>query len=484
MNIKKIDQHIYEIELIIPEYVQTVARILSKEGFKCYLVGGALRDLVMGILPDDYDLATDALPDQMLNIFPKAVSTGAKFGTVTVIIREKDGYPTYQVEVTTFRSDEKYVDGRWPSTVEFVKNLDEDLKRRDFTWNSMAMDLASADLDGSKDLKKMTIYDPFDGIIDLNNKIVRSTGVAEQRFSEDGLRALRACRLAAELGFDIEEKTFKAITKTLAVSAQVSMERVRDEIVKLLNKSEKPSIGIEFMRKSGLLKLFIPELLEGVGFDQPIFHKEDVYKHLLSTMDLAPVNIRLAALLHDIGKPRKAMADGHFYGHDIEGEKITREVMQRLRFSRAEIDRVARLVKFHMFYYPIVSENASEKDIEIYESKKWTDSAVRRFIARVGEENIDDLFSLRIADASSNPDGIFQPAEIEQLQERISEIRQKDMALKINDLKIDGNDLAELGIEKGPLMGIILKDLLEKVIDDPSMNTKDQLLDLAKSMKK
>jgi len=479
---KTLPPHTFKVKFAIPEHVQTVARILLKEGFMCYLVGGALRDVVLGIEPDDYDLATNALPEQMLKIFPKAVSTGIRFGTVTALIREKDGFPVYEVQITTFRSEERYVGGRWPSEVKFVSDLDEDLKRRDFTFNSMAFDFSSGVLDGRAAVKEWEIYDPFGGRKDLSDKVVRAVGSPVERFTEDGLRSFKACRMASQLDFDIEPKTAEAITKTLSVAGQVSMERVRDEFIKMLKNSEKPSIGVDLMKDLGLLELFLPELLEGVGVEQKLFHKHDVYTHLLRTVDLAPVDIRLAALFHDIGKPRKAMPDGHFYGHDIEGEKMTKEIMKRMKFSGAETERTARLVKYHMFHYPVVDGDASKEEVEAYEAKKWTDAAVRRFMARVGEENIDDLFELRIADATANPNGAWQPAELEHLQARISDVRQKDMALKVTDLKISGNDLKKLGIDSGPRMGEILKKLLDKVIEDPSINEKSVLEKLAKGM--
>ncbi len=480
--VKSKEDDYFKIDFVLPEYVQTVARVLIKEGFSCYLCGGALRDIVMGIEPDDYDLASDATPEEILDIFPKAVSVGAKFGTVIVVVREKDGFPTYEVEVTTFRSEEKYVSGRWPAKVEFVSEIYEDLKRRDFTFNAMACDLSSAVLDGKQEQKTWRVYDPFKGRRDLSNEIVRAVGNPIERFKEDGLRSFRACRLASQLEFEIEPATARAIKDTLSVAAQVSMERIRDEFMKMLKNSEKPSVGIDLMYELGLLKIFMPEILEGVGVEQKIFHSTDVYRHLLRTVDVAPIDIRLAALFHDIGKPKKAMPDGHFYGHDIEGDRMTRNIMKRMKFSKAEIERVSSLVRHHMFYYPTVEDDASEAEREEFEAKKWSDSAVRRFMARVGEENIDDLFALRIADATANPDGAWDPRELEELQEHISKVRQEDMALKVTDLKIDGNDLKELGVKPGPQMGSILEKLLEVVIEDPTQNEKQILTDMVKDM--
>jgi poly(A) polymerase/tRNA nucleotidyltransferase (CCA-adding enzyme) len=470
-------------EMVIPEYVQKVGRILTKEGYEAYIVGGALRDVVLGKTPHDYDIATNALPDEMLNMFPKAVSTGAKFGTVVALIQDKHG-ETHEVEVTTFRSESDYVDGRWPSNVNFVDDIDKDLGRRDFTFNAMALDLSQLNLDGGEEPFKVDIYDPYGGVKDIEKKVVRAVGTPLERFKEDGLRAFKACRMAAQLGFDIEEETFEAIKESVPVAAQVSMERIRDEFMKMLINSPKPSVGIELMRKSGLLSLFMPELLEGVDVEQKLFHAHDVYKHALKTCDVAHDSVKLAALLHDIAKPRTDMGNGHFYGHDKMGADMATEIMQRMKFSQSEINRVKILVENHMFYYPHVQEEMTNEEKENIEKHQWTDTAVRRFIQRVGEENIDDLFKLRLADAQSNPATAFKPEEITILQRRISEVRKQDMALKVTDLKVSGEDLMNIGIEKGPKMGIILNELLDMVVEDPTLNRKDFLLEKATELNK
>lgn len=469
--------------MVIPEYVQKVGRILTKEGYEAYIVGGALRDVVLGKAPHDYDLATNALPDEMLNMFPKAVSTGAKFGTVIALIQDKYG-ETHEVEVTTFRSESGYVDGRWPSNVDFVDDIDKDLGRRDFTFNAMALDLSQLELDGRDEPFQVDIYDPYGGVKDIEKKVVRAVGTPIERFKEDGLRAFKACRMAAQLGFDIEKETLEAIKESVPVAAQVSMERVRDEFMKMLINSPKPSIGIELMRKSGLLNLFMPELLEGVDVEQKLFHAHDVYRHALKTCDVAHDSVKLAALLHDIAKPRTDMGNGHFYGHDKMGSDIAEQIMKRMKFSQSEINRVKILIENHMFYYPHVKEDMSDEEKENIEKHQWTDAAVRRFIQRVGEENIDDLFKLRLADAQSNPATAFKPEEITILQRRISEVRKQDMALKVTDLKVTGEDLMNIGIEKGPEMGIILNELLDMVVEDPTLNRKDFLLEKAKELKK
>lgn len=469
-----------KIRFTIPSYVLKVARMLTKEGYEVYLVGGALRDIVMGKVPHDYDLATNALPDEMLEIFPKSVSTGARFGTILALVPDSNG-ENIQVEVTTFRSESDYVDGRWPSKVEFVSDIDMDLGRRDFTINAMAMDLSSANFDVEGD-QEWDIHDPFGGIADINSKLVRAVGTPIERFKEDGLRAFKACRLASQLDFEIEEETFKAIKQAIPVAKKVSMERIRDEFMKLLLNSPKPSKGIELMRESGLLNIFLPELLEGYGVEQKLYHADDVYWHSLKTCDLAPDSVKLAALLHDIAKPRTDMGNGHFYGHDSVGADMVGDILKRMKFSKSEIERVKLLIRNHMFYYPHVEGEVEKESMEKLILTQWSDSAVRRFLKRVGEENVDDLFKLRIADASSNPKTAFKPEEITELQKHISKVLQEDMALKITDLEIDGEDLKALGVEPGAKMGEILRKLLDMVIEDPLLNTKEKLLEEARGM--
>ena len=470
-----------KVTIHLPNYVQKVARILIKEGYECYLVGGAVRDIVLGRKPHDYDLATNALPDEMLNMFPKSISTGAKIGTVIVLVQEEHG-ETYEVETTTFRSEAGYIDGRWPSSVKFVDEIDQDLGRRDFTFNAMAIDLSKLDLDDGKEEKEVEIYDPFDGIGDIKKKVVRAVGTPLERFKEDGLRSFKACRMAAQFGFTIEEQTLEAIKESRAVAENISMERIRDEFMKMLLNSPKPSVGIELMRETGLLQIFMPELTEGVGVEQKLFHADDVYYHAIKTCDAAEDSVKLVALLHDIAKPRTDMGNGHFYGHDRMGADMAEQIMKRMKFPKSEIERTKKLIANHMFYYPHIEEGMSNEEKENIEMHRWSDSAVRRFIQRVGEENIDDLFKLRMADAQSNPYTSFKPDEITILQKRISDVRHQDMALKVTDLNITGKDLEQLGVGKGPKMGEILRELLERVLDDPLLNTKEKLSEIVKEI--
>ncbi|MBE0573495.1 HD domain-containing protein [Candidatus Dojkabacteria bacterium] len=459
----------------IPDYVTKVANRLIENGYEAYLVGGSIRDIITGKTPDDFDIATNAYPEQITKIFDKSIPTGAKFGTITVISEDAHG-EKFDVEVTTYRSEADYVGGRWPSRVEFARSIDEDLSRRDFTINAIALNLDESN--------NFQIVDPFNGLEDINNKIIRAVGNPIDRFEEDGLRAVRACRLASQLNFTIEQATFDAIKQTLHVTKLVSIERFRDELLKLLYKSPKPSVGLRLLKESGILQLFIPELLEGVDVTQPEFHSNDVFEHSILTVDEAEDSIKLAALFHDIGKPRTISKDEkgtHFYGHDIAGAEITKEVMKRLKFPNIEIDRTVKLVRWHMFYYPSADWRKSEEEAKGAEHG-WTDGAIRRLIQNVGgEEAIDDLLKLRIADQLSNKKYQFDQEELDAITRRIADVRAKEMALKISDLDITGNDLIEnFDIPAGPIVGQTLKFLLEKVIDEPGLNKKVDLLILAK----
>ncbi len=471
---------------LIPDYVINIAGELQKAGFEAYLVGGSIRDVLLGKKPGDYDIATNAYPEQIVKVFPKSIPTGAKFGTITVVGTDSQG-EKYDVEVTTYRSEADYVGGRWPTKVEFTKTITEDLARRDFTINAIALNLQEFD-NPQFNIQKVLV-DPFDGITDLNNKIIKAVGNPIERFSEDGLRAVRACRLASQLGFEIEQKTFEAIKQTLHITKQVSIERFREEFEKILYKSSKPSVGLKLLKETGILELFIPELLEGIGIEQPQFHVDDVFEHSLKTVDEAEDSIKLAALFHDIAKPRTMSVDEkgvHFYGHDTMGAEMTREILKRLRFPNTEIERTANLVRWHMFYYPSADwrkENKLEDPDDNLKLKHgWSDSGVRRLIKNVGgEEQIDDLMKLRIADASSNPKSDFNPLELDELSKRIADVRAKEMALKINDLDITGEDLMQnFGLQPGPQIGRILNILLDKVIEEPLLNKKLDLLRLAK----
>lgn len=480
MSISKIKEE-------IPDYVYRVADKLLDSGFEAFLAGGAVKDLLLGREPKDYDLATDAIPRQVEKIFPGSVATNARFGTVLVIMDDKQG-ERFDVEVTTYRKEEEYVGGRWPSKVEFTSEIEQDLSRRDFTINAMALNLAR--INSPSVTTEELLIDPFGGQDDLiKAKRLRAVRDPLERFSEDGLRGYRACRLAAELGFEIDSNTFGAISSTLHIARKISIERVRDELIKLLQYAPKPSVGIELMRESGLLELFLPELLELRGIEQPEWHVEDVYNHSLNTLDMAEDSIKLASLLHDVGKGRTRSEDEkgvHFFSHDVVGAEMTREILTRLRFPKRVVEKTASLVRWHMFYYPSADwRKDNEVDNSLLKSSGgWTDGAIRRFIKNVGVELIEDLFRLRIADAASNPKSVFNPLEIQALENRISEVRAKEMVLKISDLDISGEDLKGLGIKSGPVMGNILNQLLDRVIDEPFLNERGKLLDIVTELRK
>ncbi|MDI6731538.1 MAG: CCA tRNA nucleotidyltransferase [Candidatus Margulisbacteria bacterium] len=428
-----------------------IIRTLKGKGYPAFLVGGCVRDLLLGTLPDEWDITTSAKPEEVCKLFDKVIPTGIEYGTVTILL------PDGQYEVTTFRSDEKYIDGRHPSNVRFTDDIHQDLSRRDFTINALAYD----------PIEKKLI-DDFNGQKDLADKVIRAIGDPVERFSEDGLRSIRACRLAAKLGFTIEEKTFEAITKTLAVTQKVAPERVHDEIIKLLS-AQKPSIGFDLMSKSGLLKIILPKLEDCRDVEQPPeFHKYDVYWHNLQACDAAPQNnpiVRLAALLHDIEKP-SCKVDYTFYGHDQKGAETVKNVLQRLKFSNRDIDQVAGLIENHMFDY----------------SSKWGDAAVRRFIRRAGLENIANLFALRIADTKAMEREI-DSGYLAELQARIDKIIAEQNALHVKDLKVNGKDVMQtLNLSPGPEVGKVLTALLEKVLDNPALNEREKLLKMIRDV--
>ena len=459
----------------IPDFVKKVGNKLLENNFEAFLVGGCVRDMLLSKTPKDYDIATNATPEEISHIFPRSILIGARFGTVTVL-SEENSEETFPVEVTTYRSEAEYINGRWPSKVEFSKTIQEDLARRDFTINALALNM---------DSDKEELIDLHGGLQDLNQRIIRAVGNPIERFSEDGLRPYRACRFASTLKFEIDENTFEAIKETLNVAKLVSPERVRVEFVRMILESSHPSKGIDLMRECGLLNLFLPELLEGYGVIQNDFHTDDVYWHNLHCVDIAPDEVKLAALFHDIGKPRKK--DGpHFYGHDLEGAEMTRKIMKRLRFSNEEIQKTSNLIRWHMFYYPITEATNDQQKLEVRNEMMkhgWSDQAVRRFIRNVGgTDQIDQLFKLRIADATCNPKSAWDPIEIQALEMRVSKVLEQDMAMKITDLDITGTDLINLGVPKGPEIKKILNYLLDKVEEDPNLNERTKLLELSRNM--
>jgi len=439
---------------LVPGPILDVLRKLNAADHRAYLVGGCVRDLLRGVPISDWDVATAAHPESVLRLFPRAIPTGLKHGTVTVPTA------TGPCEVTTFRIEHGYADARRPDQVEFVKDIDSDLARRDFTVNAIAWD----------PITKREV-DPFGGRADLADKLLRAVGDPAERFQEDGLRPVRAARFTATLEFDIEPNTFEALGPARDKVARVAAERVRDELIKMLQ-APQPSRGFEVLRRSALLETVLPELHTCVAVPQNRFHAWDVYFHTLYTVDAAPRDklvVRLAALFHDIGKPQtraeRPGGEATFYNHQFEGEKLATSAMTRLRFSRDMTDQVAHLVKNHMFDY----------------RPEWTDAAVRRFLQRVGSDNVADLFDLRIADNIGNGTKTGFPHYLEEFRERIDGVLAERHALTLRDLRIDGQDvMRELRLEPGPKVGEILEQLLEEVVENPSRNERGYLLQRAR----
>lgn len=452
----------------IPEELVKIGGIFRKNGFKAYLVGGAVRDMILGKKGHDYDLATNATPKQVMGIFKKVIPTGIAHGTVTIHIFGM------QIETTTFRTEADYTDGRHPDSIKFATTIEEDLSRRDFTMNAIAADLESGEL-----------TDPFDGQKDIRNKIIRTVGEPQERFAEDGLRPVRAVRFSGQLGFSIEEKTLAALSEpeVLKKTASISVERFRDEFCKMLL-CERPSDSLKLLEKTGILNIFIPEFAICRNCSQKDsrgFHEFDVADHILYACDGAQkgnLEVKLAAFYHDIGKPEcrtTEIVDGeervHFHGHETKSAQKALASMTALKFPNETIKNVVHLVQEHMFYY----------------EHSWSDAAVRRFIIRVKPENIENLFALRLADIYGmhrTPLKEGSPAWniLLEFRKRIESVLEKKSALGIKDLAVNGRDLMQEGIPSGKAMGMILNELFETVTESPAMNEKEKLLALAKNI--
>src|SRR3989344_1822952 len=503
----------------IPPEVSHVTDTLEKAGFEAYLVGGCVRDLVMSQMlsgfeaeqkPKDWDVTTNAKPEQIVDLFEKTVYENT-FGTVAVIQEEVSRETLRQIEVTPYRVEAKYSDFRHPDEVKFSKKLEDDLKRRDFTVNALALD------------HKGHLVDLFNGLKDIEAKTLRTVGEADNRFKEDALRMLRAVRLSLQLNFSVSAESTASIVKNANLIKKISAERIHDELVKIIL-SPNPSTGIVMLEKFGLLKNIIPELLESIGCEQLGEHIYDVWEHLLHALQHAadkkwPQEVRLAELFHDIGKPRtkrqgiqternssvflhppggtfrqknsspsnreleKNSADGRvqpmvgemsknfsqakppFYGHEVVGARMAKKIMERLKFPKKEIELVEKLVRNHMFFS---------------DTEKITLSAVRRIITKVGKENIWLLMNVRECDRV----GMKKKETPYRLRKYFAMIEEalRD-PISVGALKINGNFMKEnLGIAPGPRMGWILHALLEEVLDDPKKNTEEHLSELAKSL--
>lgn len=454
-----------KIDPILKEF----AEVFFKAGYKAYLVGGAVRDIFLHKKPDDWDVATNATPQDVMKLFKVVIPTGFEHGTVTVHFMNKE------IEVTTFRTESGYSDGRHPDKVNYAATIEEDLSRRDLTINAIAVNL-----------KTRKIIDPFKGRKDIHKKIIRTVGNAHDRFMEDGLRPIRALRFACKLDFSIQKSTYSEIFKEDIQKkiSSISVERFRDEFIKMLS-SPLPSIGIKMMEETGILKLFMPQIISCrncIQKDDRAFHIFDVMDHCIYSCDGAPKEkplLRLAAFLHDIGKASvktevidQGLTIYHFYNHEKKSSEIAKDIMTNLKFSNAEIDYVCHLIENHMFHY----------------TSDWTDAAIRRFLVKVGTQYVDDLIDLRLADMYGKYNEPVRKHDSDacdlliEFTERIKKIENEKTALSLKDLAVNGKDLIEAGIPAGKKMGLILEELFNCVLEDPSMNQKEKLLQIAKKI--
>ena len=448
---------------VVPKDALGLCDKLRASGKRAWIVGGCVRDMLLGREVSDWDLCTDARPDELMRIFPRAIPTGIEHGTVTVVVAGK------HYEVTSLRGEGAYTDGRRPDSVHFVDDITADLARRDFTVNAIAIDPLTA-----------AIIDPFDGQKDLEAKVLRAVGDPRERFSEDGLRVLRAARFVATLELSLDAATEQAIEPTLDTFRKVSAERVRDEWVKTM-KARRPSRAFDVMRRTGILGVTCPELLEGWGMEQNKYHAYDVWRHGMECMDACagagksdPI-LRIAALLHDVGKPRSRAHsdktnDWTFYDHERIGAEIAEPICTRLRFSNDERARIVDLVRHHLFHY----------------SAEWSDATVRRWIRRVGKDRVQDLYAINEADVrGKGKDCSLDLAALAGLKAHVEKVLLAGDALSTRDLRVNGRDLMqELGVKPGRLVGELLEALLEAVVSDPAENDRELLLAKARGLLK
>jgi len=444
--------------MTIPKQVKSILEKLEKAGFEAFVVGGCVRDLLRKEKPKDWDIASNAKPEQVRKIFSKSFLDN-KFGTVSVLTNSKDE-TLKEIEITPYRIESRYTDKRHPDIIFWAKTIEQDLGRRDFTVNALALKESG---------KKQIIIDPFEGKKDLGKKIIRAVGNPRQRFSEDALRLMRAIRFTITLGdkWKIEPKTKKAIKESAPLLKMISKERIRDELRKIIN-SERASEGVELLRKTGLLKYIIPELEEGYKISQNKHHIYGCYDHYLRSLDYAAKknyseHVRLASLFHDIGKPRTKVgkgADATFYNHEVVGAKMTAQILNRLRYSKKDIEKIVKLVRYHLFYY-----NVGEV----------SESSVRRLVRKVGPENMEELLQVRYADRIGSGCPKAEPYKLRHLKYVIEKVSKDPISVKM--IKASGKDVMEiLKIEPGPRVGQVLDILLGEVLEDPKKNKRKYLL--------
>jgi tRNA nucleotidyltransferase (CCA-adding enzyme) len=452
----------------IPLEVIRIIETLEEASFEAYIVGGSIRDILLGVKPKDWDVATNASPEEIISLFKRTFYEN-EFGTVGVVTYETDeeainiDKSLHVIEITSYRAESDYSDGRRPDNVMFKATLEEDLSRRDFTINAVAYNPT-----------KNATVDLFGGLDDLKNRVVKTVGSPDARFKEDYLRMLRAVRIATQLDFNLSHETLESIIKNSSLLSNVSRERVRDELIKLFM-CNTPMIGFITLEYSGLLSDIIPELRLGIGMKQTVNHSYDVWGHLLRSMQCAAdkdydLDLRIAALLHDIAKPhtakRKNDSENTFYGHEVVGAKVSREILLRLKFPKHQVDKITKLIRWHMFF--------SDPD-------QITLSAARRMITNVGRENIWELMNLRICDRIGTGRPKEDPYRLRKYHAMIEQCLLDPIDLKM--LKIDGEKIIKVTHETpGPKIGLILNALMGEVFDDPSLNDIEILSKRAKEL--
>ena len=438
----------------IPNKVKYIIDTFYKNNYEAYMVGGCVRDCILGLSPKDYDITTSATPEITQSLFKKTIPTGLDHGTVTVVI-EHEGF-----EVTTYRTEGKYIDNRRPESVSFVSDIKEDLSRRDFTINAFAYNEQSG------------LVDYFDGLNDLNNKIIRAVGEPNSRFQEDALRMLRAIRFSSQLDFSIEDKTLSAIKENCDLIKNISVERIRDELCKILM-TPNASKGLTLLKDTGILEIILPEIYNLVEYT-PLCtnHNRDVFVHTLKVIDNTDTDLilRLSALFHDVGKLNtlKRLPSGHHYfpGHSEESAIMTKDILKRLKFDNETISSVYSIIYDHLVLMPEYMP---------------TDGEIKRLINRVGIKNIFTLYDLQRADINSLWDPVPFLAKVDYMSDRTKDILQNNEPLTIKDLDINGsNIIREFNLKPGKILGEILNYLLEKVLDNKDLNSKQTLLELAK----
>ena len=442
-----------KIKLEVPEEVREVSSALTHAGFENFLVGGCVRDLLLGNKPKDWDITTNATPEEIQKFFPDSFYEN-EFGTVGVKT-SSEVQSLKVVEVTPYRLESGYFDARHPDTVEWAKSVGEDLARRDFTINALAYNLETSEL-----------IDLFGGQRDIEKKIIKTVGKPEERFGEDALRMLRALRLASELGFALAHDTQSAIGENANLLEKISKERIRDEFVKIIM-SENPAIALDMAARLSLLMHITPEFEKGIGMEQNKAHAYTVWEHLLRSLNHAaakkfPLYVRLAALFHDIAKPHTRVWKNNqwtFYGHEVVGARLARKVLEDLRFSKEIVDKTVKLVRWHMFFS---------------DTEEITLSAVRRLVRNVGPDLIWDLINVRTADRIGTGRPKETPYRLRKYKSMIEEVLRDPITVK--QLSTSGTEVMQITkTGPGPHIGFTLEILLSEVLEDPKLNTKAYL---------